>query len=71
MRKCMYLIVRFLTFGSRHLMAMAAVRAGVQLLVAPSHWEKTTHGLADPTAVRSPASADIGPPDTLGVHADT
>jgi len=25
MRKCMYLIVRFLTFGSRHLMAMAAV----------------------------------------------
>ena len=29
---------------------LAAVRAGVQLVTDPSHWEKTTHGLADPSA---------------------
>ncbi|MFM7068146.1 MAG: glycosyltransferase family 2 protein, partial [Actinomycetes bacterium] len=32
------------------LMSIAALRAAVQLVTAPSHWEKTTHGLADPTA---------------------
>lgn len=32
------------------LMSIAALRAFLQLLTDPSHWEKTTHGLADPTA---------------------
>jgi len=32
------------------LMSIAAVRAMIQLVTDPSHWEKTTHGLADPTA---------------------
>ena len=27
------------------LMSIAALRAGVQLVTAPSHWEKTAHGL--------------------------
>jgi hypothetical protein len=27
------------------LMSIAALRAAVQLVTAPSHWEKTTHGL--------------------------
>ena len=33
------------------LMSIAAVRAAVQLVTDPSHWEKTTHGLADPLVV--------------------
>ncbi len=33
------------------LMSIAALRAVVQLVTDPFHWEKTTHGLADPTAV--------------------
>ena len=32
------------------MMSIAAIRAGGQLLTAPSHWEKTTHGLS----VRAP-----------------
>ena len=50
------------------LMSMAALRAVVELVTAPSHWEKTTHGLADPTAVivRSGAAplTDSGDADT-------
>lgn len=33
------------------LMSIAALRAFIQLVTNPSHWEKTAHGLADPTAL--------------------
>ena len=51
------------------LMSIAALRATIQLVTDPSHWEKTTHGLADPAATSTgphPAVAWQTPP-----HGDT
>jgi glycosyltransferase XagB len=39
------------------LMSIAALRAVLQLVTDPWHWEKTTHGLADPAAQRAAALA--------------
>jgi hypothetical protein len=36
------------------LMSIAALRAAIELVTAPSHWDKTTHGLADPAATAAP-----------------
>jgi hypothetical protein len=33
------------------MMSLAAIKAFVQLLYAPTFWEKTTHGLDRPAAV--------------------
>jgi glycosyltransferase XagB len=33
------------------MMSLAAVKAGWQIIAAPSHWEKTTHGLTDAAPV--------------------
>jgi hypothetical protein len=37
------------------MMSIAAVKAGIQLISAPSFWEKTTHGLDLPSIVRKPS----------------
>jgi len=42
------------------LMSIAALRAVLQLVTDPWHWEKTTHGLADPAA-RAMAPPEHGP----------
>ncbi len=36
------------------LMSIAALRAAIELVTAPTHWDKTTHGLADPAASAAP-----------------
>lgn len=44
------------------LMSIAALRAVVQLVTDPFHWEKTTHGLADPRATAGAGSTPSGAP---------
>lgn len=48
------------------LMSIAAVRAAVQLVTAPSHWEKTAHGLTLGQADSPPTVADAHPTFTQG-----
>ncbi|MFZ4670259.1 MAG: hypothetical protein ACOYML_13225 [Microthrixaceae bacterium] len=48
------------------LMSIAAVRAAVQLVTAPSHWEKTTHGLTLGHTHLPPTVADQHPTFTQG-----
>ncbi|HEY4024883.1 MAG TPA: glycosyltransferase [Candidatus Dormibacteraeota bacterium] len=40
------------------MMSIAAIRAVVQLLVRPSHWEKTVHGLSRRDAADAPAAGE-------------
>ena len=40
------------------LMSIAGVRAAIQLVTDPSHWEKTTHGLALPNSELARSTAD-------------
>jgi len=55
------------------LMSIAAVRAAVQLVTDPSHWEKTTHGLADLESLSAAAapSASTAPSATTSSSGST
>jgi LPXTG-site transpeptidase (sortase) family protein len=43
------------------MMSVAAVKAGWQMVAAPSHWEKTTHGLTDAVPVVAASGTDAAP----------
>ena len=57
MRRPEFLLAALLSPLYWVLMSIAALRAFLQLVTDPSHWEKTTHGLADPAAVPAAATA--------------
>jgi cellulose synthase/poly-beta-1,6-N-acetylglucosamine synthase-like glycosyltransferase len=40
------------------MMAVAAIKAALQIIISPSYWEKTFHGLDEPLAVRAPVQTE-------------